>query len=52
MKVELTVEERVAIADLAISEILERYQVEFCGDCECDLWLEPIEEQPPKLKIV
>lgn len=50
--IELTIDERIALADKAISEILERYQVEFCGEYESEMWLEPLEDEKPRLTVV
>ena len=48
----LTDEERIAAALLEIAEILEKYQVEYCGDYEHEIWLEVVEPQKPDLRIV
>ena len=45
-------EERVALAKIAIAEILKKYRVEFRGDYAQQVDIEPIEVKPPKLKIV
>jgi len=52
MKIEFTPEDAVSLADKEIAAVLEKYQVEWRGDFDCEMWLEPIEPEPPKLKIV
>ena len=52
MKIEFTPEDNVSLADKEIAAVLEKYQVEWRGDFDCEMWLEPIEPEPPKLKIV
>ena len=44
--------ERIQHADEEIAEILEKYKVEWRSDYDCEMWLEPIEQEPPKLKVV
>lgn len=45
----------VAKADKLIAWILKRYEVEWCSDHDCEIWLAPTkkkEDKKPDLKLV
>ena len=52
MNVEISEEEYLAEADKALSELLDKYNVDLCAEFECEFWLEMREPARPILKIV
>jgi len=52
MNIEISEEEYLAEADKALSELLDKYNVDLCADCETEFWLELRPPAKPTLKIV
>jgi len=45
----ITVDSRIKNAHLEIAAILRKYEVEWCADEDCEIWLDTIK---PELRIV
>lgn len=54
MKIELTPDEdeRLAMADTALDELLEKYQVDICVDDNGDYFFDLREPKKPELRVV
>lgn len=52
MPTELTQEERLALADAALDDLLERYQVDICVDDDGNYFFDVKEPQRPELRLV
>lgn len=46
------IDERLEHAYEEIDEILHKYGVEWCSHEACDIWLEVIETEKPRLKLI